>query len=95
MHIFIFVILMNCFRALRSHLREVRESKPEPLCVNCFYAHLQYGSKAQRAISCTYGGGVRAVNFDVLYCTDYQGRNPVSRLCAIGFAREIDEKIAA
>jgi hypothetical protein len=50
---------------------------------------VQYGANARRAISCTYGGGVRPMKLDVLYCTDYQDRNLPTRTRVIGFVREI------
>ena len=65
----IFVILINVLRDLHNQLRKSRELKPKPLCTNCFYAHMQYGSKAERVISCTFGGSIRPVSFEVLYCT--------------------------
>ena len=85
----IFVILINVLRDLHNQLRKSRELKPKPLCTNCFYAHMQYGSKAERVISCTFGGSIRPVSLEVLYCTDYQERNSISRSSAIGFVREI------
>jgi hypothetical protein len=50
---------------------------------------MQYGANARRAISCTFGGAVRPVKLDVLYCTDYQPRNRPVRSRPIGFVREI------
>lgn len=88
MPIFIFAIIINFVRVLYSHLRKARESKPAPLCADCFYAHIQYGAKAERTISCTYGGGIRPMKLDVLYCTDYVSRNVSARARAIGFARQ-------
>jgi hypothetical protein len=49
---------------------------------------VQYAVNGKRAISCTYGGGVRPVRIDVLYCTDYCNRNAPRRVAAIGFALE-------
>ena len=66
-----------------------RVSKPLPLCAGCFHAHVQYTANAKRAISCTYGGGVRAMKLDVLYCTDYRARDAPSRVSTIGFVKEI------
>jgi hypothetical protein len=39
-------------------------------------------------ISCTFGGGVRPLKIDVLYCNDYQSRCVPAR-AAIGFVRSI------
>ena len=46
---------------------------------------MQYGADGANAVFCTFGAGVRRVNLDVLYCTDYRGR----RLVQIGFTREM------
>ena len=43
----------------------------------------------RNAIFCTFGGGVRQVNLDVLYCTDYRNRNAPPRLVQIGFAPQV------
>jgi hypothetical protein len=45
--------------------------------------------EARRAISCTYGGGVRPMKLDVLYCTDYRARDAPLRPSVIGFVYEI------
>jgi len=65
------------------------EPKPVLLCADCFHAHVQYTANARRAISCTYGGAVRPMTLDVLYCTDYRDHNLPPRSVAIGFVREI------
>ena len=77
-------------QAIRAGIRKMRATKPKPLCTDCFHAHVQYGTKAQRAISCTYGGGVRPIKLDVLYCTDYCARTLPARSRAIGFVPEMD-----
>ena len=38
-----------------------------------------------RAISCTYGGGVRPIALDVLYCSDYVNRYAVLPARTVGF----------
>jgi hypothetical protein len=50
---------------------------------------MQYGATGRNAVFCTFGGGVRQVKLDVLYCTDYQNRNAPPRLVQIGFASEV------
>lgn len=68
---------------IRECVRKTNESKPAPLCAGFVFAHVQYGANARRAISCTYGGGVRPMKLDVLYCTDYRARDmPVASRCA-------------
>jgi hypothetical protein len=50
---------------------------------------MQYGATGRNAVFCTFGGIVREVKIDVLYCTDYRNRNAPPRLVQIGFAPEI------
>lgn len=90
MPLFIFAMLLKAVvEGIRACVRKPREAKPAPLCADCAFAHVQYGANARRAISCTYGGGVRPMKLDVLYCTDYQDRNLPTRTRVIGFVREI------
>src|SRR3974390_558669 len=63
-----------------------RQPKSPPLCTDCVFAHMQYALDGRRAISCTYGGGVRPIAIDVLYCTDFCNRNVPRRPPKIGFA---------
>lgn len=65
-----------------------RASKPKPLCSECAFAHIQFGACGRRVISCTFGGGVRPMKLEVLYCTDYRSRSAPPR-AAIGFVRSI------
>jgi hypothetical protein len=46
---------------------------------------MQYGATGRNAVFCTFGGRVRAVKLDVLYCTDYRDRNATPRLVRVGF----------
>jgi hypothetical protein len=86
----VFVLLFKFIaEVVRVIVRKMREVKPEPLCAECFFAHVQYGANARRSISCTYGGEVRPMKLDVLYCTDYRARNVPLRPGVIGFVREI------
>lgn len=70
-------------------IRKMRAPKRVPLCADCLHAHVQYATNGQRAISCTYGGLVRPMKLNVLYCTDYRNRDLPLRASAIGFVREI------
>jgi hypothetical protein len=86
----IFVMLSKVvFDVIRESIPKSREIKPAPLCADCFFAHAQYAANARSAISCTYGGGVRLMQLDVLYCTDYRDRSLPTHTRAIGFVREI------
>lgn len=85
---FIFAMVVGfLISAMRVLARKRRAPEPKPLCADCFYAHVQYAANGRRAISCTYGGGVRPMNLDVLYCSDYLARNVPVRVSAIGFVR--------
>ncbi len=55
----------------------------------CAFVHMQYGATGRNTVFCTFGGGVREVKLDVLYCTDYRNRNVAPRLERIGFAPEM------
>lgn len=69
-------------------MRRKRQRKPasKPLCTGCAFAHVQWAMNGGRAISCTFGGGVRPIAMDVLYCTDYCSRDTPRRVVTIGFA---------
>jgi hypothetical protein len=75
--------------AVRVFRKKARAAKPETLCARCQYAHVQYAANARRVISCAYGGAVRPMKLDVLYCTDYQARNLPAGSRAIGFVHEV------
>ena len=83
------MFLKSIYEAIRVFREKNRAAEPEPLCVGCLHAHVQYAANARRAISCAYGGAVRSVKFDVLYCADYQARNVSPRSRVVGFVREI------
>jgi len=83
------MILKVIYEAIRVFREKNDAAKAEPLCVGCLHAHMQYAANARRAISCAYGGAVRPMKLDVLYCTDYQTRNAAAPSRVIGFVREI------
>jgi hypothetical protein len=89
MPFFVLIMLLKAiYEALRVFRERNRAMKPKPLCVGCLHAHVQYAIDARRAISCTYGGAVRPMKLDVLYCTDYETRNAPTRTRVVGFVRE-------
>jgi hypothetical protein len=79
--------------ALARLVRQVRARRTRAtargLCAGCTFVHMQYGATGRNAVFCTFGGGVRAVKLDVLYCTDYRNRNAPPRRVRVGFAPEI------
>jgi hypothetical protein len=84
------LLVLATLRAVRAiaALRERPKAPAQSLCIDCASAHVQYAVNGKRAISCTFGGGVRPVGMDVLYCTDYCNRNAPRRVVTIGFAPE-------
>ena len=85
----IFIVLVRLLVAAMSAIvKRSRAPKAKPLCTECVFAHVQYGACGRRVISCTFGGGVRALKIDVLYCNGYQSRNVPARP-TIGFVRSI------
>lgn len=89
MPLFVFVILMGIVRGLIAALKRPRKKPAHGLFAGCGFVHMQYGATGRNAVFCTFGGGVREVKLDVLYCTDYRDRNAMPRLVQIGFAREV------
>jgi len=88
----LYVIIVAMWR-LRS-IRQTRVSTAaSSLCAECSFAHTQYGANAKVATFCTFGGGVRAVAMDVLFCTDYRDHNIVPRVVRVGFVREPEEDV--
>jgi hypothetical protein len=84
----IFVFLIRAIVIVVGAFRRGRQAQPKSLCNECAFAHIQFGACGRRSISCTYGGGVRPMKLDVLYCTDYRPR-AVPLRPAIGFIQEI------
>ena len=85
--VLVFKVIFEAIRVLR---KKANQAKQDPLCVSCTHAHVQYGTNARRAISCTYYGTIREMKLDVLYCTDYRDRDAPVRTRAVGFVREIE-----
>jgi hypothetical protein len=86
---FIFSILLRIvIEAVNALKRRKRAAKSKALCNECAFAHIQFGACGRRAISCTFGGGVRMLKLDVLYCTDYRPRTAPVR-AAIGFVGQV------
>jgi hypothetical protein len=85
----VFWILMIALgQAVRYIRTKPRRQKRWGLCTGCAFVHMQYGATGRNTVFCTFGGGVRAVKLDVLYCTDYRDRNARPRLVQVGFSQE-------
>ena len=89
------VLLYLIVIAVLRYFRRKRAPMPRGLCAECAFAHIQHGAEAKSATFCTFGGGVRPVTLDVLYCTDYRDRDTPPRAVPMGFAREIASAAAA
>ena len=85
----VYVIAISILRGVGEAIKRTRQKQPRGLCADCTFVHMQYGVTGRNAVFCTFGGGVREVKLDVLYCTDYCDRSAVPRLVRIGFAPEI------
>jgi hypothetical protein len=83
-----FLLCRLLVEVVRVGVRLARKAKPRPICADCAFAHVQYAANGRCAISCTFGGMVRPMKLDVLYCTDYRDRNR-PHAAPIGFVREI------
>jgi hypothetical protein len=90
MSLFLIAILIRIMVEAARVFREKKEkTKSEPRCVSCVHSHVQYAANARRAIFCAYGGSVRPMKLDVLYCTDYANRYRTAAARSIGFLSEI------
>lgn len=95
MPLLFYLVLINLLvRAGAAAVRKRREPELAPVCATCSFAHMQYAVSGKRAISCTFGGGVRPITIDVMYCTDYRDRSTPERVVLVGFARQLPESEA-
>jgi len=92
MPLLVYIVLINVLvRIVASAVLKTREPKPQPLCAGCTFAHIQYAATGKIATFCTYGGVVRPMKLDVMYCTDYRDRNAPVRIVTVGFAPMLAE----
>ena len=92
MPLIVFFVVVNALtRLCVAVVRKNREPKPGPVCAECSFAHMQYAVNGRRVISCTFGGGVRPMTINVMYCTDFLNRGAPARVVRVGFVRELGE----
>jgi len=92
MPVLFYIVLTNLLvRVVIRVMRKRREPKPLPVCASCVFAHMQYAVGGKRAISCTFGGGMRPITIDVMYCTDYRDRAVPLRVPVVGFVPQAVE----
>jgi hypothetical protein len=95
MPLIVFFVVVNALtRLFVAIARRNREPEPAPMCADCSFAHMQYAVNGRRVISCRFGGGVRPVTINVMYCTDYLNRGAPARVVRVGFVREPGEGTA-
>jgi hypothetical protein len=71
--------------ALLRAIRRKRAPESRSLCAGCCFVHMQYAANGRNALFCTFGGVVRPVQFDVMYCTDFRDRTAPERIVRVGF----------
>ena len=84
--IILIVFVRGLVAAIVAQRNRARTNKTSSMCIGCAFAHIQYGARGRRTVSCMFGGGARPIALDVLYCTDYRPRYAPARP-AIGFVR--------
>ena len=89
--IFYLVLINFIVRIGAAAVRKRREPKPAPVCATCTFAHMQYAVSGKRAVSCTFGGSLRPITIDVMYCTDYRDRTAPERVPIVGFMPRLPE----
>lgn len=76
-------LIMEIIKAVNG---TTREPKPQPICVRCSFAHVQYAQNGSTAISCMFGGSPRPMKLNVAYCTDFRDRTILVQIAPVGFA---------
>ena len=73
---------------VRFAVRNRKRVKPAPLCIDCASAHVQWGTKAERDLHCSFGNFLRPIRVNVLHCTDFRMRCGSARARSkIGFVQ--------
>ena len=86
MPMFLVGFLISLGRGLLLAVRELRVQKPQPICAECSFAHVQHAVGGAKRIFCTFNGGVRPVEINVMYCTDFRDRSvPARSTVIVGF----------
>lgn len=83
------VVLIQMVRVLVKEREAAAAEKTKPLCHDCTSAHLQVDGKGRTTVFCTFGGGVRPVKAEVVFCTDFRNRYVPVRPVPVGFVPAI------
>ena len=71
------------------------EQRPGTLCRSCANSHLVKGFSGKELISCTFGGTLRPIKFEVRECTGFSNRlATITPVRVAGFVREESEVYA-
>ena len=79
------IVLYLVVIAVVRAIRDKRLPRTRSLCASCCFVHMQYAANGRNAVFCTFGGVVRPVQIDVMYCTDFRDRNATVRIVRLGF----------
>src|ERR1017187_5948396 len=81
--------------ALRKRQTMVTIMSAGTLCRTCVNSHVVKGSGGKELISCTFGGTLRAIKFEVSECTGFSNRLvTITPVRVEGFVRNSNEVYA-
>jgi hypothetical protein len=81
--------------ALRKRATIVTIMRAGTLCRTCVNSHVVKGFGGKELISCTFGGALRAIKFEVSECTGFSNRLvTITPVRVQGFVREQSEVYA-
>jgi hypothetical protein len=78
------ILLIHALRALRA---QANQPKPDPICVDCTFAHIQWSTNGRRDLLCTYGHKLRPIGTIVAFCTSYLVRQAPRPRGPVGFVQ--------
>ena len=91
----IWILIVVVRIILRKRVTEATEQREETLCRTCLSSHVVKGSGGKELISCTFGGTLRAIKFEVSECTGFSDRPvTITPVRVEGFVRREDEVYA-
>ena len=93
---FLFPVIAIFITVLRIVLRKretmVTIMRAGTLCRTCVNSHVVKGSGGKELISCTFGGALRAIKFEVSECTGFSNRLvTITPVRVEGFVRNSNE----
>src|ERR1035437_5863489 len=96
---FLIPVIWIMIAILRIVFREretvVIERRQGTLCRSCANSHLVKGFSGKELISCTFGGTLRPIRFEVRECTGFSNRLvTITPVRVVGFIKREDEVYA-